>query len=206
MRHNRLQDKKYSYEHSDYFSVGHCRRFWLPVLRLCVPDRLVVEKVRTVLSIAVQNVAHLLQVQPQAIRANVFVEQAPGKLSIPKEFHSNMGQTAEAEIEIDVGTGVSGNVFATGKPLIALMHHNWGMYALSESQLQHVHPDLKWVVSTPIRDPCSRWGFSGVVNVDSIGQHKTENELRPVLDVMALHAAALGSSLVGISRIADSRE
>jgi pimeloyl-ACP methyl ester carboxylesterase len=204
--HPRLSQQKFEYGHSDYFTVGHCERYWLPVLRRCVPDTAAVTRIKSLLEFAAMDVAHALGADPQHLRANLFLEQDPGFLSIPSGFHFNMDDPAEMDIRIEVGRGASGRAYRAGRQVVALLRQNWGEYTLAGNQLKLVHKDLKWVVSTPISDPDSRWGFSGVVNVDSIGDDKSEDELRPLLRRMAMHAGGLGKLLTGISRIADSME
>jgi hypothetical protein len=117
-----------------------------------------------------------------------------------------MDDPEETKIRIEVGRGASGRAYRAGRPVLAVLRQHWGENALAVNQLRLVHKDLKWVISTPISDPGSRWGFSGVVNVDSIGDDKSEDDLRPALLRMAIHARGLGKLLSGISRIADSME
>lgn len=204
--HPRLHNEKHAYGHSDYFTLGHCTSFWLPVLRRHLPEPRCVSRVQDLLSVAVQDVASALRIDPGTTRANVFVEQEPGRLSIPEGFHFNMNESREVQIQIELGHGVSGRAYKLGRQVVTVLRQGAGPYALPRNQLRLVHPELKWVVSTPINDPDSRWGFSGVVNVDSIGDDKSEDELRPALVQMVIHAGGLGKLFKGISRIADSVE
>ncbi len=202
--HERLENVKFNFEHSDYFSNLHCEKFWLPVLRRCHPNTALTAQIRNLLSITAQIVAQALNIGPPMIRANVFVEQEPGKLSIPPGFHIGMSDPLETGIRIDVGRGACGRAYAGGRQIIARLRQHWGDNTLPDEQLRLVHKDLKWIISTPIRDISSRRGFSGVVNVDSIGEDRPEEEhLTRVLPQLVLHANGLAKLLKGISQVAD---
>jgi hypothetical protein len=146
-------------------------------------------------------------VNPESLRANVFIEQDEGKLSIPAGFHIGMADAAETGIRIDIGRGASGRAYQGGRQVVALLRKHWGDNTLPDGQLKLVHKDLKWVISTPIKDLSSRRGFSGVVNVDSIGEDSADEEqLIGVLPQLALHASGFAELLKGISQVADMRE
>jgi pimeloyl-ACP methyl ester carboxylesterase len=200
-KHERLADTKFDrYEHSSYFSVVHLDRYWLPVLRRCVVDPQFVSRVHGILSLAIQTVAKHLGIQSEDLRANIFAEQRVGELSIPHNLHLNMTDSAERGVEIEVGRGASGHAYGLGRQAIAILNQGWGRYTLPNSQLALIDPELKWIISTPIPDPTSRWGFCGVLNIDSLRYAANENLLRGLLPHLLPHAKALGNLFRGMSR------
>jgi pimeloyl-ACP methyl ester carboxylesterase len=206
-QHVRLHQSRFSrYAHSDSFSAVHFERYWLNALRGCVVDPETENDVGKILHLAVQNVAKELQLNQTNLRANIFIEQQTGRLSIPAGFHLNMHDPAELAITMDVGSGATGSAYKAGQSVIAVLRENWGAHDLPNPQLRLVSKDLRWIISTPIPDPRSRWGVCGVVNIDCLLYDLDKDHLGKVLPHLALHANALGQILAGLSRFATPTE
>ncbi len=173
------------YRHSDFFQPGHCEGSWFPFLKqlnLCDEDQ---EALRRVLDVGVRQIANSLGISSTALRANVMVPTLKDDLYIPiglgfpsGRFHSS-SDGDELDIRIPIGQGAAGVAFKERKMVVALFEPGWLNHPIPEAELKKAHPDLRWILSAPIPDFDDRMRFrmSGVLNIDCIGQSKTEGEL-----------------------------
>jgi len=112
------------------------------------------------------------------IRANVFLPVKVDKggherieLRMAPELCIKMQNQAEREVVFSPGTGATGHAFQFGEPLIAYRNpaglRGWDKkYKISAAQAHVIDPELKWIISMPIRGPGRK--TLGVANVDGL--------------------------------------
>jgi hypothetical protein len=130
------------------------------------------------------TVADALDLQPDHVRANVFARLPNGKLGILERFTHNMGNPAqELDIQLPIGVGSTGRCFANIATNIATFHRGWAGDVLNERGMAMIHPELRWIVSTPITSgnpPQCIW----VLNVDGIVEPKSKEELLKIMPTL----------------------
>jgi len=142
------------------------------------------EKIQEVLKEARKKVfQHLVGKNPsitdEQIRANVFFpEYGPSDrpddylMRIRPGLHLKMDREAELGLTLGPGQGVTGQVFQRGEPMVAkrLLESDGGgwdaVYDITPELAAVIHPDLKWIISMPIKG-ADRTPF-GVMNVDGL--------------------------------------
>jgi hypothetical protein len=136
--------------------------------------------VRSILEGLRTDVAGLLGIDKSRCRANIFGEiSGARRLQIVDHLMANMGDVVEWEISVPIGKGAVGIAWAIGNSKIVVLPPQ-GDDSLSPEEASRVHPDLKWIISVPIRvDGSAKW----VVNVDGKEQ-RAERELEPAVRVV----------------------
>lgn len=127
----------------------------------------ILQKVTEELEAFREEVAKILVEQPRRIRLSVFAP-IDGALRIVPGATVNMKYVPEFDLKISPDHGATGTAFQSGSPcLIVKTGKVWDGYSLPGTELNKIHPDLKWVLSIPIRN-----GESGaivaVLSVDGI--------------------------------------
>lgn len=112
------------------------------------------------------------------VRANVFYPEydSPHKpkkhtLEIYPGLHCKMEHEDELRITFKPKQGATGQVFASGKPCVAKRLEcdtgGWdGSYNITDDLAKIIHPDLKWIMSMPLKTGRSK--PIGVMNVDGL--------------------------------------
>ncbi|MGA0610453.1 esterase/lipase family protein [Caldimonas sp. KR1-144] len=124
------------------------------------------ERVRTELQVLRQEAAARLGVDAAAVRTNLF---APfeGSLRIVPGATDNMDYAPELDLCIGHDHGGTGSAFSKA-PLVVVKHGaHWSAAHLPASELDKLHPRLRWVMSLPILSQ-TRGEVVGVVNVDGL--------------------------------------
>jgi hypothetical protein len=79
-----------------------------------------------------------------------------------------MKYAPELGIKIELNHGATGTAFMSGNPCIVVKQADtWSGQNLPGSELEKIHPDLKWVISLPVKSE-RRGIIVGVVNVDGL--------------------------------------
>lgn len=140
-----------------------------------------VEDIRALLAQTAHDIAELLQLPLEYIRLNIFARFPNGRLAILSPFIYNMGDPEEElQLEIPVGSGSTGRCFAFIRPNVATFEGGWEEDVLSGTLMAKIHPQLRWIVSTPITSgnpPQCIW----VLNVDGIVVEKSKDDLQPIV-------------------------
>jgi hypothetical protein len=156
-----------------------------------VPDTLRIEQslspdqradIHSILQKVVLDTAKKLKLSTARVRANVFGLDEHNHLHIVDDFTYNMtGRPEELTIEMPVGEGSSGRAFQSGKPNIALLKDDWAENVLADDELAKVHPELRWIISMPVKDAQRAvW----VLNVDGLDDGPTVDQLREVVQML----------------------
>jgi hypothetical protein len=164
-----VEQQPYPLEHSDTFFEGHYEEW-----ARCINKPLIApsdaKDIQDILSIASQRTSQVLGVPAEHVRANVFIPDEQGILSIPVGASVNMDGHPDLTIQIPKGIGATGRVFTDLKsrdPYLAVFHDNWGNDVLPSNQLTKVHHELKWILSFPLFDPSDGRLFA-VMNIDGL--------------------------------------
>jgi hypothetical protein len=139
-----------------------------------------------------QTASARLGVDQRLLRSNVFREWSDGMLRIVPEWHHNMTHLPEWGIALPRGYGSTGNAYERKTAVIARALGGWGDYVLNAAEMGKVHPDLKWIISTPIPMPRGSGEIFGVVNVDCLQEDRTVDELRPLQEELLAWAFQIG--------------
>jgi len=163
----------------------------IPSLRLSenpdtirLADELTAEQkqdIRRILQGAMTDVAEALNVTTNLVRANLFGVNRQGTLRMIQDLAINMNRPDEFTLNIPIGSGSTGRCFESGEPTIAVFHKDWGENALSNEELKKVHPDLRWIISIPIRGNGSGTGPIWVMNIDGLKDSRSEPALREAM-------------------------
>jgi hypothetical protein len=132
----------------------------------------------------VEQVAQLLAIPIARVQANVFGVVDKGFLGILPGLSVNMsGQ--ELAIKIPVGYGCTGRAFQKGETVIGVkLKDGWRSLALSPVETNRLHPDLKWIISVPVRQPddsAVRWVLS-VDGLEPRDRAQLEVASKPVIE------------------------
>jgi pimeloyl-ACP methyl ester carboxylesterase len=185
--------------HSDYFHRKHFTEYWIPTLmRVAVSDE-ERRKLTDTLDVACQTVAHRLGLQPQLVRANIFVPDEAGTLRIPEGMTHNMPDPGERTVVITPGTGCTGIAFKERTPTIAIMQQNWGQHTLPGTELAKIDRRLKWIVSTPIPDPDIAGAVLGVFNIDCLDVQRERDELGGLIPDLLVLSEILAVTFRGLA-------
>lgn len=159
-------------------------------------------RIPALLDEAARDVAAQLDVDSDLVRAALFFPMGEA-LRIPPGLAFNFPDPGEAEIAIPSGEGSAGRAFKNGRQNIAIYHHAQSDSSISKkSERQKVHPDLKWIVSTPIFG--ARNEVVGVLNVDGLSREKPLRQLEDSANVL-IYWAELAGLLLGISETDKDR-
>jgi pimeloyl-ACP methyl ester carboxylesterase len=178
--------------HSDYFHPTHFTAYWIPTLRRTVFNDADQKPFIEAMNLAAGNIATRLGIAKKCIRANIFVQDEPDRLSIPVGLQYNMDDEQERSISIPVGAGCTGRSFSERQPAIAIFQQGWGKYDLPDDEAKKVNRDLQWIISTPIPDPDDKWSMLGIFNIDCLEVRKDKAELESLLYDLNTWAQALG--------------
>lgn len=91
-----------------------------------------------------------LNVSVANVRSNIFGLSSYGDLRIIPGFDDNLSKPEERTIALLPGMGNTGIAFQAKRPSIAILKENWGLAAVSGSELLKLDPRLRWIVSVPV--------------------------------------------------------
>ncbi len=146
---------------------------------------------------AIQQDLGLTDVQLPQVRANIFLPDIAKlgtwgvcSLYIPEGLHVGIDSLAEQQIRFWPSQGLTGTVFTTQRPQPARFEsatgaesRDWhGRYDLTDDQRERVHPDLKWIISFPLKvQDGDRQRTMGVLNVDGLQHELMDEQLRALM-------------------------
>jgi pimeloyl-ACP methyl ester carboxylesterase len=195
---NFVQQAFPQYKHSDYFHRLHFTDHWIPTLRRVVLNEVDAKELTDKLGILVRTAARRLGVSSDSLRANIFMEQAEGVLTIPKGLHYQMGRAEELTVAIRIGEGCTGKAFEERKPAIAVLQRDWGKHDIPDSELRKVDPRLRWIVSIPIPNQDVPGSVLGIMNLDGLDQARAPEEIATLVDDGLMTAQILAVILNGL--------
>lgn len=154
----------------------------------------ILRKVVTELQAFRQEAASILGHPPERVRANLFAP-IDGALRILPGAVDNMTHAPEFDLRIEPGHGASGNAFSTGSACMVVKRGAaWTGQHLPGDELAKIHPDLRWVLSLPVKSE-ARGMVVGVINVDGLDnvpailQDSSSTECQAA--IVALHGGML---------------
>ena len=153
----------------------------------------------------VRNYLHQLDsaVTDDDVRANLFLpvkaaDAAGGgvTLAIPSQLCLRMNLADERDITFGVGEGATGQAYQKGEVLIACRgapgSTDWdSKYRLTPEQVRRIHPDLKWVISLPVKSVAGT--IVGVANVDCLKHVFTYDDLERSSDIAGAFVGLIGN-------------
>jgi len=140
------------------------------------------ERIRQALDGARQDVAEVLGLSPELVRANIF-EAVDGHLALVADLTSNMsGRPQELTLTVEPGQGAVGTAYATGEPVLALGEAGWSGYLVGADQADKPHPELRWILSMPVPTRSSTEEPLFVLSVDGIRESRSPEELARALE------------------------
>jgi hypothetical protein len=205
----RIINKEFKkYKHSDYFNELHFRSYWIPFIEEPVlnldQDIQKEQDKRTIVATlerVTKAVSQLLTIDQKQLRSNIFLpSEDKSCLKIPEGLHLNMRDPLELTIQIPVGRGCTGNAFQNKEPTIAVLEKDWGKYVLDEPEMKKVDKDLVWIFSMPIFHPDKTGRVIGVLNIDSLNERKTKEDIERIGDEMIYWSAIIADFLIKVWR------
>ena len=139
------------------------------------------KEIKEALQHAVRDVAETLDVDPNLLRSNLFGKDDQNNMRMILDLTYNMKWRDEYTVSIPVGYGSTGRCFSAGKPNIAILREDWGKDMLKDEELKKVHPDLKWIISVPVRIGEGKTPPIWVMNVDGLKASANEEKLQKAL-------------------------
>ena len=125
-------------------------------------------KVRTELQAFRLEAAKLLEMEANLVRINLFAP-IDGALRIVPGATDNMTWAPEFDLRIEPEHGATGTAFARGDSAIVVRTgQDWSGNTLPGDELAKIHPDLKWVVSLPMKSTARENAVVACVNVDGL--------------------------------------
>jgi len=136
------------------------------------------------------------------VRANIFLPQTTASaggsgvaLGIPSRLCLNMNLAIERDITFQPGEGATGQAYQRGDALIACRDPSttvpWdAKYRLTPDQVHRIHPELRWVISLPIK--ADSGSVVGVANVDCLKHEFSYNDLEHCADIAAAFVELMG--------------
>jgi hypothetical protein len=167
------------------------------------PNRLVAslsgqqrEFLRLALSGAVNDVANVVGMKAELVRANMFARiPRSQRLAMVKDAFYHMNRPEECTIEMDVGKGCAGRAFDSGDAIRAIWKDGWGPNDIGEDdQLAKVDPELRWILSVPI-PPATDPKPALVLSVDGLGQTPSREKLSDALSHLFRYGEGIGRTL-----------
>ena len=156
------------------------------------------------------------QVQLAQVRANVFLpdtdELGSGgfcSLHMPKGLQVGMTSSKELAIRFWPGQGLTGVVFKTQTPQAATFtdatdaadgdRHD--EFELTREQKNRVHPELKWIVSCPLKvQDGDKTRTMGVLNVDGLEWELTDEQIQRLMSVVVVEVCTLTGLLMKLPK------
>jgi len=143
------------------------------------------------------HVAHALTVGAKVqVRANVFMPDYRShlrglayELFMHPQLRSGMNREAEWDIRFAPREGATGLVFDEGRQRTVRRRD----FLLTDRLREVIHPDLRWIVSTPLKD--KQHNTLAVLNIDGVGFDLDQAELDALSDLIAKDAKQLGALL-----------
>lgn len=152
--------------HSEQLNVQKFER-WARFIAYPMLPADILEKVVTQMQAFRQGAASILNQNVDHIRINLFAPIG-GKLRIVPGASDNMTFAPELDISIEPDHGATGAAFVSGgASLVVKQGNSWTGNHLPGDELRKVCPDLRWVLSLPVRSK-SRGIVVGVINVDGL--------------------------------------
>ncbi len=170
------------------------------------------DQVRQLLDTARTRVFEFLQprmaaLQDNQVRANIFVsnvgqsDRTDGSfLEIYHGLHWNMDSHEERAITLGLHQGVTGSVYRTGRPRVAVRieeNENEGeweeSFHITEELHKIIHPELMWIVSMPLRDSQNR--TIGVLNIDGLKYKFSVDDLYGCVKITGQEVVMIGPFL-----------
>lgn len=151
----------------------------------------------------------------EQVRANVFLadynlagEGYAFQLVMPDDLRKEMNRPEEWAMRLKPRQGLTGRVFAEGSMGIAHRRSNadghWdAVYELTDELKKIVHPDLKWIVSFPIRDPSKNITLA-VLNIDGLSHDFNDDLLSNLATTVFTLTSAFATCLAKQPQVAVS--
>jgi hypothetical protein len=153
-----------------------------------------------------RDVADQLKLDPSQVRAALFLPDGQ-VLRIPPRLAVHFTNPDEASIAITAGQGSAGRAYESSQQNIAIYHQAQSDSSISDVNERHkVHPDLKWIISTPILGPDRK--VVGVLNVDGLHTEQVVEQLEGPADGLVYWAELAGLLLgqMGNEQAGGARE
>lgn len=152
--------------HSEQLNVQKFER-WARFIAYPMLPADILDKVVTQMQAFRQEAASILNQNVDHVRINLFAPIG-GKLRIVPGASDNMTFAPELDISIEPDHGATGAAFVSGgASLVVKQGNSWTGNHLPGDELKKVCPDLRWVLSLPVRSK-SRGIVVGVINVDGL--------------------------------------
>jgi hypothetical protein len=164
------------------------------------------------------------QTDPDDVRVNVFLPDTghvrDGEvcaLFIPPDLHDGMKNKDERGIKFRPNEGVTGRVFTRQEPIgtrrtSATEEWQWiylegsarmgdGEFQLTQSQMQQIDKDLRWIVSFPLMgDVTGKQNTVGVLNVDGLSEVLTPAEMQVIYSTLKPEVGRFAECLAGLDK------
>ena len=139
---------------------------------------------------AARDAADQLKLDPDQVRAALFLPDGQ-VLRIPPGLTVHFTDPDEASIVIAVGQGSAGRAYESKQQNIAIYHQAQSDSSISDPNERHkVHPDLKWIISTPIFGTDRK--VVGVLNIDGLDTEQAVEQLKGPADGLVYWAELAG--------------
>ncbi len=138
-----------------------------------------------------------LNVPEANVRSNIFGLSSSGDLRIIPGFDDNLSKPEERTISLVPGEGNTGIAFQTKRPSIAILEEDWGLAAVSGSELAKLDPRLRWIVSVPVLNADDAPPIC-VLNVDGFDELGVD-QLSPLIGHMTTWATFVGLQFAAVA-------
>lgn len=161
-----LIDEAIDGDHSETHNVTKFERWARFMAYPLLPDD-ILHKMQVEMQAFRQEAAGIMGQEAAQVRINLFAP-IDGALRIVPGATDNMLYAPEFELCIEPDHGATGAAFVSGKmALVVKKGEFWSGNHLPGDELAKTHPNLKWVVSLPVRSAL-RGVVVGVINVDGL--------------------------------------
>lgn len=197
--HERFVQHRFDrYGHSDYFSAGHFEKHWLPHLDATILSGQDQKRVRELLQVMIATAAGHLGIGRNKLRANFFVCRTRDGSTFP-EGCTRTCHRRRPRFVLERGTGCTGKAYELLRQIVAIREGgDWGDHEVPAGTASLLDPDLRWIVSTPVRDPDTHGGILGVLNLDGLDIVAT-SDIQKSLGDLKVFADKLGTLLKGMA-------
>ncbi len=152
-----------------------------------------VEEIRCICLKRLKKMYPKRKIEDDSIRANVFLPEYRTsnpqgyafKLYMPSQLRRQMNHPPELDIRFHPGEGATGTVFDEGQQKIILSKD----FFLSERHKSQIHPELKWIISTPLKG--TKGTTLAVLNIDCIRDELNRESIKRLAKLIESKVAQL---------------
>lgn len=152
-----------------------------------------VEEIRCICLNRLKKMYSKRKIEDDSIRANVFLpdyrtsnpQGYAFKLYMPSQLRRQMNYPPEHGIRFYPGEGATGIVFDEGQQKI-ILHKD---FLLSERHKSQIHPELKWIISTPLKG--TKGTTQAVLNIDGIRRDLNRESIKQLANLIESKVAQL---------------